>query len=77
MLKIVLTSFFFIILAELVLHTLSLLGQLVFYTYTLFGTLKFHYECGRIVEALESGSDFRGFKAPNRRSFFSLPDILF
>ena len=41
MLKVVLASFFFIILAELALHTVSLLGQLAFCTYALFGTLKF------------------------------------
>ena len=44
--KIVLTSFFFIILAKLALNTVSLLGQLVFCTYALFGTLIIHFECG-------------------------------
>ena len=57
MLKIVLTSFFFII--ELALHTISLLGQLVFCTYTLFGTLKEHYGNGRVVMTLDIGSDVR------------------
>ena len=75
--KVALTSFFFIILAELALHTVSLLGQLVFCTYALFGTLKNtkFYECGRVVKALDSGSDVRWFK-PHRRSFFSGPDLL-
>ena len=41
MLKVVLTSFLFIMLAELVPHTVWLLDQLVFCTYALFGTLKF------------------------------------
>ena len=59
MLKVVLTSFFFIILAELALHTVSLLGELVFCTFALFGILKIHYECGRVVMALDSGSDVR------------------
>ena len=39
-------SFFFIRLAELVLHTILLLAQLVFRTYALFGTLNLHYKCG-------------------------------
>ena len=70
MLKVVLTSIFFIILVELALHTVSLLGQLVFCTYTLFGTLKIHYGNGRVVMALDSGSDVDGFKSPHQRSFF-------
>ena len=77
MLKVVSTSFFFIILAELAMHTVSLLGQLVFCTYALFGTLKVLYECGRVVMALDSWSDVRGFKGSHRRSFFSVPDIFF
>ena len=44
MLKVVLTSFFFIILAELALDTILLLLQLVFCSYTLFGTLKTHFD---------------------------------
>ena len=67
MLKNVLTSFF-IMWAELALHTVSLLGQLVFYTDALFGTLKIQYECGRVVKALDYGSDIRGFK-PSRATF--------
>ena len=55
MLKVVLTSFFFIILAELALHTVLLLGQLVFSTYALFGPLKLYYECGLVVRVLDSG----------------------
>ena len=58
----VLTSFFFVILVELALHTVSLLGQLVFCTYTLFGTLKIHYGNDRVDMALDSGSDIREFK---------------
>ena len=58
----------FIILAELALHTVSLVGQLVFCTYALFGTLKMHYEFGREVIALDSGSDDLFFCA---RFFFS------
>ena len=77
MLKVVVTSFFFIILAELGLHTVSVVGQVVFYTYALFGTLKILNGCGGVVKALDSGSDGRGFKAPHRRSFFSVPDIFF
>ena len=79
MLKVGLTSFFFfllyIVLAELALHTVSLLGQLVFCTYALFGILNIHYECGRVVKALDSCSDVRGFKPPHRRSFFFLCQI--
>ena len=75
MLKVVLTSFCVIILAELALHTVSVIGQLVFCTYALFGTLKIHYECGRVVKALDSVSNAHGFKPPHRRSFFSVPDI--
>ena len=77
MLEIVLTSCFFIILAELALHTLSVIGQLVFCTYVLFGILKIHYEYDRLVKALDSGTDVRGFKPPNRRSFFFLCYIFF
>ena len=76
MLKIVLTSFIFIILAELAMHTFSLLVQLVFCTDALFRTRKIHYECGRVVMALDSGSDVRGFKPPHGRSFFSVPDTV-
>ena len=47
MLKVVLTSFLFIILAELALDTMLLLRQLVFCTYILFGTLKIHYHAMR------------------------------
>ena len=70
MLRVVLTSFFFIILAELV----SLLGQLVFCTYALFGTLKIHYECGRVVKALDSESDVRALwvQVPSPTIFFSM-----
>ena len=46
---------YYIILAELALHTVSLLGQLFFCTLALFGTLKIQYECGRVVMALDSG----------------------
>ena len=60
--------FLFNILVELALHTVSLLGQLVLYTYTLFGTLKIHYGNGRVVMALDSGSDVG--PPPPRRSFF-------
>ena len=73
MLKVVLTSFFFIILAELALHT----SHLVFYTYALFGTLKTQYECGRAVMTLDIRSDVPGFKPPHQRTFFSVPDIFF
>ena len=75
MIEVVLTSFFFIILAELALHTVLLLDQLVFCIYALFGTPKIHYECGRLVMALDSGSGVRGFKPLHRRSFFSVPDM--
>ena len=75
MLNVVLASSFFIILAELALHTVPLLGQLVFCTFALFGTLKIHNECGRVVMAFDSTSDVRGFKPPHRRSFLSVPDI--
>ena len=75
MLNVVLTSFFFIILAELALHTVSLLGQLVFCSYALFGTLKIHYECGRVVMALDSGSDVSGFSSPLTVDLFFVPDI--
>ena len=75
MLKAVLTSFFFfIILAELTLDIILLLRQLVFCTYTLFGTLKIHYQYGRVVS---DGSDGHGFDSHHRRSYFSVPDILF
>ena len=74
MLKVLLTSFFFIILAELALHTVLLLGKLDFGTYALFGTLKLHYECGRVVRVLDSGSDVRGFDRHHRRYFFSVLD---
>ena len=70
MIEVVLTSFFFTILAELALHTVLLLDQLVFCIYALFGTPKIHYECGRVVMALDSGSGVRGFKPLHRRSFF-------
>ena len=66
MLKVVLTSFFFIILAELALHTVLLLGRLVFCTYALFGTLKLHYECGLVVMVLDFGSRVRGFDLHRR-----------
>ena len=75
MLKFVLTSVFFILLAELALHTVLLLGQLVFCPYALFGTLKIHYECGLVVMVLDSGSDVRGFN-PLPTIFF-LCQILF
>ena len=75
MLNVVLTSFFFIILAELALDTILLLRQLVFCTYTLFGTLKLHYDYGRVVIALDF--DSRGFDSHHRRSYFSVPDTLF
>ena len=45
----VLTSSFFIILAEHAPHTVLLL--LVFCTYALYGTLKILFECGRMVNA--------------------------
>ena len=75
MLKVVLTSFFLIILAELALDTILLFCQLVFCTYTLFGTLEIHYDYGRVVIALNFGSDGRGFDSHHRRSYFSVPDI--
>ena len=56
MLNVVLTAFFFIVLAELVLHTVSLLDQLAFCTYALFGITKIHYECGRVVMAFVGSS---------------------
>ena len=75
MLKSVLKSFFFIILAELALDTILLLRQLVFCTYTLFGTLKIRYHYGRVIIALDFGSDGRGFDSHQRRSYFSVPKI--
>ena len=77
MLKVVLTSFFCIILAELALHTVSLLGQPLFCTYTLFGTIEIHCGNDRGVVALDSGSDAGGFKPPNRRSFFCTRYFMF
>ena len=59
----------FILLADLVLHTVLLLGQLVFCTYALFGTLRHHYKCGLVVMALDSGSDVRGFDSHHQRYF--------
>ena len=76
MLKVVLTSFFFIILAELALDTIMLLRQLVFCTYSLFGTLKIHYDYGRVAIALVFGSDGRGFDSHHRRSYFYVPDFI-
>ena len=61
MLKVVLTSFFFIILAELALDTILHLRQFVFCTYALFGTQKIHYHYIRVVISLDFGSDGRGF----------------
>ena len=58
MLKVVLTSFCFIItiiiiiLAELALDTILLLRQLVFCTYTLFGTVKIQYGHGRVLNVI-------------------------
>ena len=75
MFKVALPSFFFIILAELALHTVLLIGPLCFCTYALFGILKLHYEYGRVITALDSGSDVRGFKVFQQRYFFSVPDI--
>ena len=75
MLKVVLSSFFFILLAELALDTILLFRQLVFCTYTLFGTLKIHYDYGRVVIALDFGSDGRGFDSHHRRSYFSVPAL--
>ena len=49
MLEVVLTSFFFIILAEHALDTILLLRQLVFSTYTIFGILKMHYHYGTVL----------------------------
>ena len=43
MLKVVLTSLFFTVLAEPALDIILLLRKFVFCTYTLFGTLKIHY----------------------------------
>ena len=65
--------FYYII--EPALQTFSLLGQLVFCTYTLFGTLKIHYGSGRVVMALDSGSDVRGFQPPSPTIFFFLCQI--
>ena len=73
MLKVVLTSFFFIISAAL--HIVLLLGQLVFCTYSLFGTLKIHYRNVRVVMAFDSGSDVRGFSPLTDDLCFSVPDI--
>ena len=69
--------FFFIIFAELALDTILLLRQLVFCTYTLFGTLNIDHDYGRVVIALDFGSDGRGFDSHHRRSCFSVPDIFF
>ena len=77
MVKVVLTSFFFIILAELALNTVLFLGQLVFCTYALFDTIKLFYECGLVVMVLDSGWDVRGFDPYHRRYFFSVQDICF
>ena len=71
MLKVVLSSFFFIILAELAWHTVSLLGQLVFCTTALFGILKIHYQCGRVVKMFVTSSPFTD------DHFVSVPDIFF
>ena len=75
MLKVVLTSFFFIILAELALDTILPFCQLVFCTYTLFGILKISYDYGRVVIALDFVSDGCGFYSHHRRSIFSVPKI--
>ena len=79
MLKNCFAVFFFIIFAELALHTISLVGHLVFCTYTLFGTLKLHYGNGRVVMALDSGSDILGFKPITDvlLFFFPVPDFFF
>ena len=77
MLKVVLTSFFFITLAELALDTILLLHQLVLCNYTLFRTLKIHYHCGRVVIALDFRSDGRGFDSHHRQSYFSVPGSFF
>ena len=72
MLKVVLTSLFFIILAELALRTILFLGQRVFSTHALFGTLTLYYECGLVVRVLDSRSDVRGFDPYYGRYFFFL-----
>ena len=83
MLKVVLDSFLFIILAELPLRTVTLLGQHVFCTCALFGTLKVHYECGPVVMALDSRSDVVDSSTPPPLPnlpptiFFFLCQILF
>ena len=77
MLKVVLTSFCFIILAELALDTVLSLRQLVFYTYILFVTLKIHDDYDRVVIALDFGSAGHGFDSHHRRSYFSVPDFFF
>ena len=63
-------------LVELALDTILLLRELMFCTDTIFGTLKIHYQYGRMVIALEFGSD-GGFDSHHRRSYFSVPDIFF
>ena len=68
MLKVVLMSSIFIILADLPVFA----PWSTRLTNALFGTLKNHYECGRVVKALDSGSDVRGLKPPYRRFFFFL-----
>ena len=70
MLKVVLTSFVFIILTEVALHTVLLLGQLVFFVLRLYLELKRHYEFGLVVMVLKCGSDVRGFDPHHRRFFF-------
>ena len=75
MFKNVLTSFVFIILVDLALDTIFLLRQLVFYTYTLFGTLEIHYHYGRVVIALDFGSEGPRFDFHYRWSYFSVPVI--
>ena len=76
MLKVVLTSFFFIILAELALDAILLLRQLVLCTFTLFGTLKIHYEYVRVVITLDFGSDGRGL-TPITDNLIFLSQIFF
>ena len=71
LLKVVLTFFFIVILAEHALHTVSLLGQLVFCTYTLFGTLKFTMN---VAEWLRRWTPDQSSWVPHRRSFFSVSD---
>ena len=75
MLKVVLTSFFFIILAELALHTVWLLGQLVFCTYALFGTQKNTTDVAEWLWHWTPDQTFVGSNPHTDDRFVSVPDI--